>query len=156
MNNLTKAASDEITIITWAVEDTGLLTITKTPTKPPTPLKSYQKVYLDWTVGDAIIGNNASSGFIGIQTPKGYFGVMPWFGGTVFKIGGDPKYYVCYGTGEPADDQFHYPENFYRWELPVDNPATGWTFPESVGYKVVIENTVTWPGIQMSVNIQDL
>lgn len=66
---------------------------------------------------------------------------MPWYGGSVFKIGGEPKY----STGDPPRDQFHYPTNFYRWEQPAPNAATGWTFPQSVGYKVIIDPTVTWP-----------
>ena len=155
-NNLIKAQGDEIKIVAWTVHHNLLTTIDKTPPEPPSTLKPFQLAFLQWTVADAIIGNNASAGLLGIQTPKGYFGMMLWYGGSIFKIGAAPRYYVFYGTEAPKPDQWRFPVNFFLWQRPEENPATGWTFPNSVGYRVQIENTVNYPGIQMVVNIQDL
>lgn len=64
-NGLSKGKSDEITIVTWVVQVTDLLTVNKTSPNPSCQLKPYDKEFLQWT--QRLLRHHALVRRVGVQ-----------------------------------------------------------------------------------------
>ncbi len=110
---------------------------------------------MSWKAKDAVFHGHGCTANMDFLTPRGWFGVMLHYRGSIFIPGWGPEYYVCYfGYGQRPWDQRLIPPNFDVWEKPVDSPTKAWEFPvDKVGYKILISTVVDYPGIDITINI---